>query len=301
VLGVAWQLGVFEGLAVSEMVKSALRTDGKVALLASIALAAAAAALVVLLSLLATLAVLYDFRLERLGDEFRVQCGLLTRHSTTIPERRIQFVAILEPWLSRWLGRATIKVETAGGGGEGERAPLTRQWFVPLVRRDALPALLREIHPRLDLDAAQWLPLAPRAIRRMRKEAVIVAVALTAGALLLVRPWGGLAILVFLPLLLWHAHQLEERTRYARTPYGVVYRTGVLTRKTGVAFLDRIQAVRTGESPFDRRHGMASLHVDTAGAGKVGHAIDIPYLERDVAQALREDLVAAAELAPSSR
>ena len=40
----------------------------------------------------------------------------------------------------------------------------------------------------------------------------------------------------------------------------------------------KIQAVDLSQNPFDRRHRMASLRVDTAGAGRTGHRLRIPYL-----------------------
>jgi len=44
------------------------------------------------------------------------------------------------------------------------------------------------------------------------------------------------------------------------------------------------------QSPFDRRHRMASLAVDTAGAGTVGNRIQIPFLDARVAESILERL-----------
>jgi putative membrane protein len=52
----------------------------------------------------------------------------------------------------------------------------------------------------------------------------------------------------------------------------------------------KIQAVSMFESPFDRRHRMATVTVDTANAGPGGSAIRIPFLDRTVAERLRERL-----------
>jgi hypothetical protein len=40
------------------------------------------------------------------------------------------------------------------------------------------------------------------------------------------------------------------------------------------------------ESPFDRRHAMARVRVDTAGAGDLAHRVDIPYPARDLCDLL---------------
>ena len=58
----------------------------------------------------------------------------------------------------------------------------------------------------------------------------------------------------------------------------VLFRTGWIWRHLTVARFSKVQAVSMTQSPFDRRHRMASVRVDTAGAGDASHRVDIPYL-----------------------
>ena len=58
---------------------------------------------------------LYDFRLIRAEEDLRIQFGLLTRVTATIPIRRIQTITIREGLLHRALRRASVRVDTAGG------------------------------------------------------------------------------------------------------------------------------------------------------------------------------------------
>jgi putative membrane protein len=60
-----------------------------------------------------------------------------------------------------------------------------------------------------------------------------------------------------------------------------------------LARFTKIQAVALHESPFDRRHAMARIRVDTAGAGDLAHCVDIPYLARETAASDLYDLLAA--------
>ena len=78
---------------------------------------------------------LWDFRLTRSGDDLRVTYGLLTRVAATIPRRRVQTVTVQRGWLHRRLGRASIRVETAGG--RAGAATRDREWIAPLI--DAWP------------------------------------------------------------------------------------------------------------------------------------------------------------------
>ena len=51
-----------------------------------------------------------------------------------------------------------------------------------------------------------------------------------------------------------------------------------------------MQVLALRESPFDRRHEMASVRVDTAGAGRTGHRLELRYLGFEAARAVHERL-----------
>ena len=78
--------------------------------------------------------------------------------------------------------------------------------------------------------------------------------------------------------------------RYARTDDGVVFRSGILTRKTSMTFYEKIQTLGVDQNLFDRRWKMARLSVDTAAAGPAEHRIDIPLLDQSFAWEELEEL-----------
>jgi putative membrane protein len=246
------------------------------------------------LSMAWTLVRLHGFRLTRTGEDLRTEFGLLTRVATTIPLRRIQTLTLQEGPLHRLTRRVSLRVGTAGGGA-GEEKSAGREWLAPILRRDALPGLLCEVLPELDLQAIDWRPLHPRALRRRLKLAVLAALVLSLPAIPLLGAWTpafGVALLA------WFALAVQRGTAlmaYAVTDDVVLYRSGWLWRETTVARVARIQAVALGESPFDRRHGHAGVHVDTAGAHAAVHHVRIPYLARTTADALAASLARAAE------
>jgi putative membrane protein len=94
-----------------------------------------------------------------------------------------------------------------------------------------------------------------------------------------------LAGLLFIPAMAGWAIKKGSSHSYARTDFGLAYRSGLLTRKLSLTFFERIQSVSFNQSPFDRRWRMASLTVDTAAAGPAEHRISIPYLEAAFAMA----------------
>ncbi len=238
----------------------------------------------------------HSYRLVRYGEDLRISCGLLTKVSATVPRSRIQFISIHRNLIMRWMGYASVRIETAGGAGkENENATTTvsRRWFVPIIPIASVPGLLAELRPGLDWNEEQldFQPLSPHAGRRLLRLAIVGSLVVAGGGLAFTRPWGWLAGLVVLPLFSWLAIRKSRSMKYARTEDGVVYRSGVLYRKTSLTFLEKIQTLRLDQSPFDRRWKMASLTVDTAAAGPAEHRIDVPYLDETFArrelQALR--------------
>ncbi|HVL67589.1 MAG TPA: PH domain-containing protein [Vicinamibacterales bacterium] len=250
---------------------------------------AGALVLVRVLSMVWALVRLYDFRLSRTGEDLRTEYGLITRVTATIPIRRVQTVTIRQPPLHRWLARASVRVETAGRGAEAGGP-----WLAPLVRVTELPGLLHHIAPGVDMEGVAWQRVHPRALRRAVKPRLAIA-GLTTVASAFALGWS--AIVVLLISVGWAvvaARQYVRHLGWAEHDEGVLIRTGWLWRHVTLARANKIQSVSLRESPFDRRHGMASVRVDTAGAGVTSHRVDIPYLDRGVAARLAERLAAQA-------
>jgi putative membrane protein len=238
----------------------------------------------------------YGYRLERFGEDLRVSCGLLTKLSATVPRRRIQFISIHQNLFLRWMGFAAVRIETAGGAGnEGENASqsISRRWFIPVAPIDSVPALLEQLRPGLDWkpELLNWQPVSSRATVRLTRFAVAIAALILVVGIIIERPWGWIPGVLIAPWLVWWARKTGKSMRYARTEYGVAYRSGILYRKTSVTFFDRIQTLWLSQSPFDRRWRMAKLSVDTAAAGPADHLIQVPLLEVDFAEAEFDELI----------
>ncbi len=234
---------------------------------------------------------LHGYTLRQVGEDLRAQYGLLTRVTATVPVRRIQAVTIRDTPLHRLLGRASVRVTTAGGGGSGDdKAPQHREWIAPIVRRDEVPAFVGALVPGADLSAFDWQPVHPRAFRRLlTRWGVVSAVIVTAAAL----AFGPDALWLALPLGAWAAFGARREAHYLAwtlTPDVVATRSGAFVHIETVAPLARLQVVLRHESPFDRRTTMRRVAADTAGGG----GIDVPFLPPETADDLYGRLAAAA-------
>ncbi|MDP2322048.1 MAG: PH domain-containing protein [Acidobacteriota bacterium] len=237
---------------------------------------------------------LYDFRLTRIGEDLRTHYGLFTRVTTTVPIRRVQTLIVSAGPLHRWLDRATVRVETAGGSGQGSSSAGGREWLAPLIRVAALPGLIQQVVPGADLSALEWHPVHPRAFRRALKPNLVVAGGLTIAAAVAIG-WGAIGVLLLAST--WAvigARQYVAHLGWSETDEVVVMRSGWLWKQVTLARVNKIQAVTLYQTPFDRRAAMARVRVDTAGAREMSHRIDVPYLDVAIARALHQRLSAHA-------
>jgi len=159
---------------------------------------------------------------------------------------------------------------------------------------------VREVLPEIDIEAVEWKPIEARAVRRIVNK---VAIAVTPVTIVLA------AVLTFSPLPLSGLHALwlpsvamttawlitrrwVRRAGYALTDNAIYFRSGWMGRQVSVVRFVNMQTVSMRQSTFDRRKRMASVAVDTAGAGNMGHRIAIPFLDVDVAESILDRLYA---------
>ena len=231
----------------------------------------------------------FGYRLTQQGKDFKISCGLFTKVSATVPVRRIQFISIHRSLLMRWLGMASIRIETAGGAGkssENATTSVSKRWFIPVVPESKIAELMSIIRPELEWteNSFDWKPLAPRAASRFVRISIVMSTVLMVIGYALSQPWGWVPGLVLSPLLIWYSIKKSRSTKYTRIGDGVIFRSGVFTRKTSITFFEKVQGASTSQSPFDRRWGMRTLTVDTAAAGPANHTISVRFLDAAFAE-----------------
>ena len=257
--------------------------------LAVLVVATGALILVRMLSVLLAVLQFHGFRLEEVGRQLRIERGLLTRVRAHLPRRRIQAWRLRESLLHRWFKRQSLRVDSAGGdAGDDQRA--TRD-LVPLATPDLMRGLIRHLLQSDVWPPVEWRPLDPRAWRRL----VVVPSMVVAGiAGLVTWRYGapGLLVLTLLPLLVVRARLWVRHAGYAESAGLIATRTGWLNRTWEFAEIRKLQSLRLTASPFDRRLGMSTLWLDTAGASARDGVLRIPFLPAAEAHDLYDRLAA---------
>lgn len=165
----------------------------------------------------------WGFVLRRTAHGLRIERGLLSLTSQTIPYDRVQGVAVVEPVLWRRLGWCRLEVDVAGGatGDDAERETT----LLPIADRALAEALLAELVPE---DGT--------------------AVADRAGASR--RSWP------FAPVG-WRHRWIALGGRRATSS------TGWLHRRTSSAPHAKVQSIALRQGPLQRRLGLATVELHT--------------------------------------
>lgn len=255
------------------------------------------------LSVLLVIARYFDFRLQQLDRRVEaghpkqradrtesvlsVESGLFTRQRSQAPLRKIQHWTIRESLLHRLFARRSLAIETAAVQASGHGPTLTD--LVPIATPNQLDQLLGRWLPQLRWDEIPWQPLHPRAWRRMLFWPALLTLAACLPLCWRLGPYG-LAVLLLLPWWVLRARRMATRSTWAITEYALLRRSGWLDKYQSFAEIGKLQGLQLVQSPFDRRHGMASLVVDSAGAHPLGHRLDLHYLPEAVARDLHRRL-----------
>jgi putative membrane protein len=186
--------------------------------------------------------------------------GLLERREMTVPTHRVQVVEITQTILRRILGRAAVKVQTAAG-----------KLAVPLVAADETESLLRRLVHIGPLPPLRPVPLAAR--RRLVVRRAVPAT--LASGMLTAAAWpAGLVSAVLIPLAVAWGWAAWRGLADGASHDVVVSRGGALYRTLEVVPTAKAQSIRVRSSPFQRRSGLATLHIDVAG----GSSASVPEI-----------------------
>ncbi len=232
----------------------------------------------------------HRFSLVRHGDVLVTEEGLTTRRRIEIPVRKVQLVRIDQPLVRRFLGFATVLVETAGLGVQDGRLRQAEA-VLPMVADEDLDRIVQAAAPIAAVAPASLVlhPAHPRALVRgvLGRMMRVVFFAAITGAVFF--PWGFLALLLA-PLTVPVAW-LDWRTQgWLVTPVAVVCRRGFFLRRTWVVARDKLQSVHVAEGPLSRGIGLARVIVRVAGT-----TVSLPEVALADGLAIHEELARASE------
>jgi putative membrane protein len=233
--------------------------------------------------ILRTLARDYGFRLSLEGDRFRRERGLFTRSEVVIARRRVQLAQVQTGPVRGAFGWSALSFQTLGAGTDASGL----QSAAPFASRAEIETVLAEA-PQLRLPSADNLVQVSRR-HILRSAAGLLVPALAAILALSVWERSALLLLPLLPLL-GVAAALDRRFhRYALAGELLFVARGVWRRRLWLVPLRNVQSLSLSRGLVQRRLGLATLSIDTAGASLI-NSPRIVDLRSDLAEALAAEI-----------
>jgi putative membrane protein len=238
---------------------------------------------------LRTLARDYGFTLSLEGDRFRREQGLFTRSEAVIARRRVQLAVVSGGPLRSLFGWSGLSFQTLGAGTDRSG----QQSAAPFATSPEIESVLAQVTPLR-------LPPPPDLVRVSRRHILRSAAAKLGPALaaiLALSVWEreALFLLALLPLLAAASALDRHYHRYALEGDLLFVARGVWRRRLWLVPLRNVQSLGLSRGLLQRRLGLATLAVDTAGAPMLGGP-RIVDLRADVAEALAERIAASSRL-----
>jgi putative membrane protein len=169
----------------------------------------------------------WNFRISTDPAGLRLHHGLLDLRSQTIPPQRVQAIELRWPLLWRLKGWLHARIDVAGYGGHDGTAGIRAGTLLPVTDLVTARRVVADVLDGVDFAT---VPL---------------------------RPAPGQAR--------WFAPLAWANLGFGMTDTVVAARDGWLRPQLVVVPLARIQSVRVMQGPVQRRLGLATVHVDTAG------------------------------------
>ena len=235
-----------------------------------------------LFSLVRSILQYYDLNFKRRGDGFKIISGLFTRQEYSALDNKIQQVGWKDNLLQKHLfGIHDFTLKQAGSIAINSKKSI----YIPGVDVTQIKNIVRYHFDGLDLSRFEFHAVDIRMLYRWWMYLTLIFIPITISTFLQSSFLGVLAILVYL------FFGYSQRKKYYKTQYGisqeVLYlRGGTYGDETSLIKLHKIQALELKQSPYQKRHNLASLMIYTAsGSNK------IPYIPLDQAHELSDLLL----------
>lgn len=269
--------------------------QSRLSVLLVLGVAVLALALGIVAGIVRTVLQYHDFKLAFAEGRFRYSRGLLTQTEVVVAQRQIQLGLIERGAVSGRLGWGAFKVQTLGSSdhvsGRQELAPFARPSEIePLVARAGLPrfdrSLLRSV--------SRWHAAG----------ACLGSVVLPAVIVLVVSLFFPLAVglLLLLPIPLAVSLLRPRFHGYALADTCLNVRRGVLKQRDWTVPYGNIQSVTVTRGVLQRRLGIATVRIDTAGGSGINgpHVHDLGEGEAaELALSLIHRIDAAGKIGPA--
>ncbi|MGI9604834.1 MAG: PH domain-containing protein [Acidimicrobiales bacterium] len=221
----------------------------------------------------------YDLTLTQTATGYRRTSGLFSKTSRASSLPRIIQLRTTQNLAQRRLGITNLTLPTIGSGDLVLVGSTTEE--IEGVRNRVIDS-----DARVDTLDRRISPLA--IFLAVRNAVVILLIGMAVG--LVTIGWWGLAVWILLPVAVYTSRRSHRRTRWGVSEGGIALHDETFTAVRRDMALRRVQTATVRRSFFERRRGLATLHLAAAEGG-----VSIRLIPIEEAEALRDLTIGVVE------
>ncbi|MFX3674894.1 MAG: PH domain-containing protein [Paenisporosarcina sp.] len=215
----------------------------------------------------------FEFTIWKEHDQIILTRGLLEKKKVSIPIARVQGIRIVENPLRQLFGYCTVFVESAGGS-LSEKDQKIR--LFPFIKKKNLKQHLEKLFPNLQVEL-NWIVSPKRARPFYYRIDFLWTIPVIIGVGYFYYPYGILSFLL-IPILIVFGLWQHRSAGYSITDYYLSMRYRGFSKYTFMIEKKRMQAVEMKQSPFQKKHSLASFET-TIKSGLLGATAKVEHLE----------------------
>ncbi len=221
----------------------------------------------------------YGFRLSLDGDKLHKRHGLLTLSEGTVPLRKVQALIYRTNPVMRRFGWWALELQTMGLDVREHG----HQVAVPFATFGETQDISNIVYDMRWPD--RFTRVSKLTIRRMSiRYSVLLAIAAGITGIW----WSGAVwAFVLVPLIVVWSYLQYTHHGYALTDNAVVIRRGVVRHQVWYIPYTKFHVFYSTQSIFQRRLGLKSVYVDTAGASSIAYPVVVDVPEEDADAVIR--------------
>ena len=240
----------------------------------------------IIISLIRTLITYFDLRFLRSTNGFKVISGLFTKREVSALDHKIQHISWSDNLLKRWIGFKDLSLNQASSN----ELTANQNIRIPGCSMDHIRLVTSSLFGQTDFDSIKMNGIDKKYFARYAVILLLIASMLSFAAVIL-------DLLIIIPYVLLATIYLIM-TRYIgfrKKAFGfndelIYIKSGVFGDKDEVLPMFKLQALEINQSPFQKKHQLASITIYTA-SGK----LKIPYIALSSCRQLADLLLYKAE------
>ena len=227
-----------------------------------------------LFDILLTINQFYNFKMEESNNKLNTEYGLLTKHSASIPLKKLQLITIYTNFFRERFDFYGFSIQTAGFGAGGRKKP---EVAVPFASRERITTLAMKVLPFSWPE--QFENVSKKHIRRFFIRQMISLCFLVGIAFGIIQKWEVFYFLTLLIPMFYYSYLRWKNLAYYFSVENIIVKKGVFFRKMNVMPVSKLQTLHVRRSLFQRILGLSSIYVDSAAATGSGDVTipDIPF------------------------